>query len=116
MEFNLKLWLCRLKTMFLVSPEVQNQPCNFFFCFRHIFAHVLCNAGGATSLSRHEVDEVRAEADAEFGGLVRESNNNRRKKTLQKKNHPAEDDTGSLFGDGISGKLPRFANKITSKV
>lgn len=71
--------------------------------------------GGATSLSRHEVDEVRAEADAEFGGLVRESNNNRRKKTLQKKNHPAEDDTGSLFGDGISGKLPRFANKITSK-
>ncbi|CAL5418122.1 unnamed protein product [Camellia sinensis] len=49
----------------------------------------------------------------------RELNNNNYKnknKRLQKRNHSAEeDDLGSLFGDGISGKLPRFANKITLK-
>lgn len=35
---------------------------------------------------------------------------------VQNRNQSSGDDIGSLFGDGISGKLPRFANKITLKV
>jgi hypothetical protein len=35
---------------------------------------------------------------------------------MQKKTQAREDDFGSLFGEGITGKLPRYANKITFKV
>ncbi|KAM2556550.1 hypothetical protein TB2_013763 [Malus domestica] len=34
---------------------------------------------------------------------------------MQKKSVVTEDDLGSLFGDGISGNLPKYANKITMK-
>ncbi|GMP96859.1 hypothetical protein CsSME_00045323 [Camellia sinensis var. sinensis] len=75
--------------------------------------------GGRSSLGK-EVDEVDGDdVDMEFESGERELNNNNYKnknKRLQKRNHSAEeDDLGSLFGDGISGKLPRFANKITLK-
>lgn len=40
----------------------------------------------------------------------------KQKKNMRKKVNAAEDDLGSLFGDGISGKLPRYANRITLKV
>ncbi|GMP97196.1 hypothetical protein CsSME_00045548 [Camellia sinensis var. sinensis] len=76
--------------------------------------------GGRSSLGK-EVDEVDGDdVDMEFESGERELNNNNYKnknKRLQKRNHSAEeDDLGSLFGDGISGKLPRFANKITLKL
>ncbi|GFY93587.1 similar to RIBOSOMAL RNA PROCESSING 5 [Actinidia rufa] len=64
--------------------------------------------GGGSSLSKEELDEVRAEVDAEGRGL-------KKKKSLPTQSHSAEDDLGSLFGGRISGKLPRFANRITWK-
>uniref|UniRef100_A0A2N9FN48 S1 motif domain-containing protein n=1 Tax=Fagus sylvatica TaxID=28930 RepID=A0A2N9FN48_FAGSY len=67
--------------------------------------------GGRSSLSKQERDEIHAEVDAEFEVEQRELKKNRRKK-LQR---TTEDDFGSLFGDGITGKLPRHANKITLK-
>lgn len=69
--------------------------------------------GGGSALSRREEDEVRAEVDAEFAAEHREL---KKKNKRQKKNSVDEDDLGSLFGDGIAGKLPRFANRITLKV
>ncbi|KAJ4970564.1 hypothetical protein NE237_003663 [Protea cynaroides] len=68
--------------------------------------------GGKSSLSRREEDEVRAEVDAEFEAEERQLKTKNKK---QKKSYPMEDDLGSLFGGGITGKLPRFANKITLK-
>ena len=66
--------------------------------------------GGGSRLSREEKDEIRAEVDAE----VRDSK--RRKHKGPKSRKPNEDDLGSLFGEGITGKLPRFANRVTLKV
>lgn len=71
--------------------------------------------GGGSSLSKHERDEIRAEVDAEFEAEELPSKKNKRKKS-QKKIQAMPDDLGSLFGDGITGKLPRYANKITLKV
>ncbi|PSS36280.1 RRNA biogenesis protein [Actinidia chinensis var. chinensis] len=70
--------------------------------------------GGGSSLSKEELDEVRAEVDAEFDAEGR-GLKKRKNKRLEKQSHSAEDDLGSLFGGGISGKLPRFANRITWK-
>lgn len=67
-------------------------------------------------MTQRERDEIHAEVDAEFeaeGGLHKK--NNKKKKTEKKANETV-DDLGLLFGDGISGKLPRYANKITLKV
>lgn len=50
--------------------------------------------------------------DAEFESEQRDS----KKKRKQRRSNNVEDDLGSLFGDGISGKLPKYANKITLKV
>ncbi|CAL5418100.1 unnamed protein product [Camellia sinensis] len=84
------------------------------------FPRATARGGGRSSLGK-EVDEVDGDdVDMEFESGERELNNNNYKnknKRLQKRNHSAEeDDLGSLFGDGISGKLPRFANKITLKI
>ncbi|KAK9062384.1 hypothetical protein SSX86_019570 [Deinandra increscens subsp. villosa] len=70
--------------------------------------------GGQSSLSRAEVDKVRAEVDKEFetGNMVLKKTKKDRKKNVTRS---TEDDPGSLFADGNSGKLPRFANKITLK-
>uniref|UniRef100_A0A5B7AB23 S1 motif domain-containing protein n=1 Tax=Davidia involucrata TaxID=16924 RepID=A0A5B7AB23_DAVIN len=70
--------------------------------------------GGGSSLSREEIDEVRAEVGAEFEE-ERELNKKNKRRREQKRSHSTEDDFGSLFGDGITGKLPRFANKIILK-
>ncbi|XP_028055127.1 rRNA biogenesis protein RRP5 isoform X13 [Camellia sinensis] len=83
------------------------------------FPRATARGGGRSSLGK-EVDEVDCDdVDMEFESGKRELNNNyykNKNKRLQKRNHSAEeDDLGSLFGDGISGKLPRFANKITLK-
>lgn len=75
------------------------------------------SVGGGSSLSRREREEIRAGVDAEFEAESRDFKQQKKKrKSLQKKTHAAEDDFGSLFGDGIKGKLPRYANKITLKV
>ncbi|XP_048432623.1 rRNA biogenesis protein RRP5-like [Pyrus x bretschneideri] len=71
--------------------------------------------GGGSSLNRQEQDEIRAEVDAEFKAGERELKK-RKKKWMQKKSVVTEDDLGSLFGDGIFGKLPKCANMITTKV
>lgn len=72
-------------------------------------------AGGGSSLNRKERDEIRAEVDAEFEAEERELKK-RKKKRMPKESLAMEDELGSLFGDGITGKLPRYANKITLKV
>lgn len=71
--------------------------------------------GGQSSLSREEVDKVRAEVDKEFetGNMVLKKTKKDRKKSVTRS---TEDDLGSLFGDVNSQKVPRFANKITLKV
>ncbi|XP_021753643.1 rRNA biogenesis protein RRP5-like isoform X2 [Chenopodium quinoa] len=68
--------------------------------------------GGGSRLSREERDGIKAEVDEEFDTELRDS---KRTKSKKKKNvrTTIDDDFGSLFGEGISGKLPRFANKIT---
>ncbi|KAF3622978.1 putative disease resistance protein RGA3-like isoform X1 [Capsicum annuum] len=70
--------------------------------------------GGGSCLSREELDEVRAEVDAEFEAEERLLKKRKKHSKLQK-TRSAEDDLGSLFGGGINGKLPRFANRITLK-
>lgn len=72
--------------------------------------------GGGSSLSKQELEDVRAEVDAEFDAEERVSKKkNKRAKRLEWRSQSAEDDMGSLFGDAFTGKLPRFANKITLK-
>ncbi|XP_022743667.1 rRNA biogenesis protein RRP5 isoform X2 [Durio zibethinus] len=70
--------------------------------------------GGRSSLSKQERDEIRAKVDAEFEAEELALKKNKWKK-LQKRSQVMPDDLGSLFGDGITGKLPRYANKITLK-
>lgn len=77
-------------------------------------SNIMLFVGGASSLSRKELDEVRAEVDAEFEAEDRLLKKRKKQHKLQKTN--TEDDLGSLFGGGINGKLPRFANRITLKV
>ncbi|KAI3446386.1 hypothetical protein Pfo_003051 [Paulownia fortunei] len=71
--------------------------------------------GGGSSLSREERNEVRAVADKEFEADQRVLKKRKKEKKVQNRNQSTEDDLGSLFGDGITGKFPRFANKITLK-
>ncbi|XP_040372263.1 rRNA biogenesis protein RRP5 isoform X1 [Rosa chinensis] len=71
--------------------------------------------GGGSSLNRKERDEIRAEVDAEFEAEEREMKKKGKKKRVPKDSLVNEDEMGSLFGDGITGKLPRYANKITLK-
>lgn len=72
-------------------------------------------SGGGSLLSRREREEIHAEVDVEFE--AREGVSKKQKgKRIQKRSHSYEDDPGSLFGDGIAGKLPKFANRISLKV
>lgn len=76
---------------------------------------VVVVGGGRSVLSREERDEIRDEVDAEFDSEVRELK--KRKNKFENRSYKTEDnELGSLFGAGITGKLPRFANKITLKV
>lgn len=71
--------------------------------------------GGGYSLTQRERDEIHAEVDAEFEAERGLHKKNKKKKKTEKKANETVDDLGLLFGDGISGKLPRYANKITLK-
>ncbi|KAF2307727.1 hypothetical protein GH714_031256 [Hevea brasiliensis] len=71
--------------------------------------------GGGSSLSKREREEIRAEVDAEFEAEERVLMKRKKGKKLQNKSHSDPDELGSLFGDGLTGNLPRFANKITLK-
>lgn len=82
----------------------------FDFCFL---------VGGGSKLSREEREELRAEVDAEFDSEGRQSKKKKNGRNTPKaggRKSNNEDDFGSLFGEGITGKLPRFANRITFKV
>ncbi|GAB4851487.1 hypothetical protein Ancab_030889 [Ancistrocladus abbreviatus] len=71
--------------------------------------------GGGSALSRQERDEVCAEVDAEFNAETTVLSKKKRKKVAKNSSKATEEDFGSLFSNGITGKLPRFANKITVK-
>lgn len=76
----------------------------------------MVGSGGASVLSREEIAEARAEAEEEFERESKKGKDTRKKKGAKKSLAEAVDDFGSLFGDGLTGKLPRFANRITLKV
>ena len=58
---------------------------------------------------------ARTEAEVEFD-LEERARESMKKRYRMKKVFSEEDDFGSLFGDGVGSKLPKFANKITLKV
>ncbi|KAJ0242497.1 S1 domain-containing protein [Hirschfeldia incana] len=71
--------------------------------------------GGGTSLSKKEREKIHEEVDAEFdAGDERVAK--RSKGGKPKKRTPSDvDELGSLFDGGLTGKQPRYANKITTK-
>lgn len=75
--------------------------------------------GGGSILSRQDEAQACAEAEAEFEreqGTENRSLGKHKKKKLMLKSHKfSEDEWGSLFGQGITGKFPRLTNKITWK-
>ncbi|XP_073045795.1 rRNA biogenesis protein RRP5 [Primulina eburnea] len=71
--------------------------------------------GGGRSFRNEEKDVVGAILDNEIEADHRLLEKRRKGKKVQKRNQSGEDDIGSLFGDGIMGKLPRFSNRITLK-
>lgn len=71
--------------------------------------------GGGSKLSREERDEIRAGVDEEFDAKRRDTKKKKTGKGFKGSRKSNDDELGSLFGEGISGKLPRFANKITLK-
>ncbi|XP_023641258.1 rRNA biogenesis protein RRP5 isoform X2 [Capsella rubella] len=69
--------------------------------------------GGGTSLSKKEREKIYEEVDAEFDADERVSKKSKGGKP--KKRTPSDaDELGLLFG-GLTGKRPRYANKITTK-
>ncbi|KAG2317978.1 hypothetical protein Bca4012_069048 [Brassica carinata] len=71
--------------------------------------------GGGSSLSKKEREKIHEEVDAEFdAGDERVAK--RSKGGKPKKRAPSDvDELGSLFDGGLTGKQPRYANKITTK-
>ncbi|KAL0900332.1 hypothetical protein Bca101_084293 [Brassica carinata] len=71
--------------------------------------------GGGTSLSKTERKKIYEEVDAEFEA-DEERVSKRSKGGKPKKRIPSDvDELGSLFDGGLTGKRPRYANKITVK-
>jgi rRNA biogenesis protein RRP5 len=61
--------------------------------------------------------EARTEAEAEFDKEERTGNNKKKRNAnVSLGMDPGDDDLGTLFGSATTGKLPRFANRITLKV
>lgn len=71
--------------------------------------------GGGRSFRKEEKDEIGSILDNEIEVDHRSLEKRKKGKKVQKRNKSGEDDLGSLFGDGIKGKLPRFSNRITLK-
>ncbi|XP_062219315.1 rRNA biogenesis protein RRP5 isoform X2 [Phragmites australis] len=71
--------------------------------------------GGRSLLSRDEVAEARAEAEADFEKEGRKGRGKTKRKGGESSGFDADDDLGTLFGGATTGKLPRFANRITLK-
>lgn len=67
--------------------------------------------GGCSLLSKDEVAEARAEAEADF----EERRGKRNRKANASFGADGDDGLGTLFGGATTGKLPRFANRITLK-
>lgn len=73
-------------------------------------------SGGGTSLSKKEREKIYEEVDAEFDADDRVSKKSKGGKSKKRIPNNVDDDLGLLFGGGLTGKRPRYANKITSKV
>lgn len=71
--------------------------------------------GGGRSFRKEEKDEIGSILDNDIETDHRSLEKRKKGKKVQNKNQSGEDDLGSLFGDGIKGKLPRFSNRITLK-
>ncbi|XP_039140377.1 rRNA biogenesis protein RRP5-like [Dioscorea cayenensis subsp. rotundata] len=76
--------------------------------------------GGGRLLSKKEEAEARAEAEEEFDREQRLSKKGGGKGMGKKKGNKKlfgddEDDLGFLFGEGVTGKLPKYVNRITLK-
>ncbi|KAL6845670.1 hypothetical protein ACP4OV_024493 [Aristida adscensionis] len=71
--------------------------------------------GGRSLLSRDEVAEARAEAEADFEREGRKGKGKRKRTGGESSGFDADEDLGTLFGGATTGKLPRFANRITVK-
>ncbi|KAJ4893416.1 RNA binding [Raphanus sativus] len=76
--------------------------------------------GGGTSLSKTERKKIYEEVDAEFEAAEdddeRVSKRSKKGGKPKKKRNPSDvDELGSLFDGGLTGKRPRYANKITIK-
>ncbi|KAF2585110.1 hypothetical protein F2Q70_00037469 [Brassica cretica] len=71
--------------------------------------------GGGSSLSKKEREKIHEEVDAEFdAGDERVAKRSKGVKP-KKRNTSDVDELGSLFDGGLTGKRPRYANKITTK-
>lgn len=78
----------------------------------HMIILLFCQLlGRGSSLSEDERNEVKATVNRDKLLLKK-----RKKEKRAHNKDTSNDDLGSLFGDGIMGKLPRLANKITLKV
>lgn len=75
-----------------------------------------CGLGGASSLSREERNGAKEGVHKDSETEQRVLKKRKKEKRVQNSYRSAEEELGSLFGDGVTGKLPRFANKITLKV
>ncbi|KAL1204733.1 rRNA biogenesis protein RRP5 [Cardamine amara subsp. amara] len=71
--------------------------------------------GGGTSLSKKEREKIYEEVDAEFDADERVSKKSKGGKSKKRIPNNADDELGLLFGGGLTGKRPRYANKITIK-
>lgn len=102
-----------------------SNSCDFhlFLVFNWMFWFVLVirGVGGGRLLSKKEEAEARAEAEEEFDREQRLSKKGGGKGMGKKKGNKKlfgddEDDLGFLFGEGVTGKLPKYVNRITLKV
>ncbi|CAM8882388.1 unnamed protein product [Rhodiola kirilowii] len=69
--------------------------------------------GGGSS--RKELEEVRDEIEAEYDADENQKHSKKKHNKKQHKRQDADEDLGSLFGDTVVEKLPKFANRITLK-
>ncbi|WVZ62324.1 hypothetical protein U9M48_012085 [Paspalum notatum var. saurae] len=59
--------------------------------------------------------EARAEAEEDFEREGKQGKDKRKRKGAEPSGFGADDDLGTLFGGATTGKLPRYANRITLK-